>query len=246
MIGSTSLLRKQISSARRHRDALGVRLGERPVRRVADDLEREGQVERLGKLGRSVGRAVVDDDDLDVAVGRGGDGSQAAREVVAAIAVEDHDRYQRAARDGRGREALPEGRDEGRLVRGRRPEVTLTQTVDHPPADPPHATTDARADAPGKTRQPGRPRGQGQGVPDRPSPLESAELPSDPIQLGRVRSVGGCGPVVPGLKECELGLESLDHLARARRPLRSRPGSEAGDRPSIRGRCAAALRQRAS
>ena len=100
-----------------HGRRLGVGVGEGGVLLVADHPQRERHLEPLEDLDRTIGRAVVDDDDLDVLVLllRASDGGKTLLQEQKPVAVEDDDRHEGPVLDLGRREIPADGRREGAL-----------------------------------------------------------------------------------------------------------------------------------
>ena len=101
------VVEEQHELAARRREALVVRIGERRVLVVADDPDLEPGLERGEHLERGVGRRVVDDDELDVPVGRRRQGGKEPLQQLRPIAVEHDDRHERPAGRRRRKVAQP-------------------------------------------------------------------------------------------------------------------------------------------
>ena len=171
------VVQKTDQGATGHVYALAVCIRERPVLRVPDDLHREGHLVPLGELGRPVGRAVVDDDDLDIAVSGRRNGAQTALEVVAAVAVQDDDGDQRTALDGRRRERAFERLDERELGCRRGPHRPVVEPLSAASSDGPCCPTwqgdDPADDPPADPGDAAHPRGTRSTIDDRPSGASS-------------------------------------------------------------------------
>ena len=244
--------------AGRHLDALVVGIGERAVLAVPEHPERERQVEALRHLGRAVGRAVVDHDDLDVAVRGPTDRAKAALEVLPPVAVEDDDRDQRAMVQRRRAETVAQRRDQGPLGPQRGTKAPLLPPPPDRAGDPARGMDEA-ARAHHDAAEHARDR---QGDPDRAPVAQRVELatracqlvPGLPPGVGRVADEGAASgqlaledvdPVLQlgdpvgvarGLRQVRW-LQGSPPVVRQRAPprlRRPRPRALADDRPSLR------------